>query len=105
MRRNAFFSIIGLFLILSLVIPQPASCGGQLTIDRGCGATYYLGEVVTIGYIVTASEGSSVTVTLKVLDVDRRKVFTTETLGHNQDGKLVLEGKAETKIVSVPSKK
>jgi len=57
--------IVGLFLILTIVMPQPSSCGAQLTIDKGCGATYYPNEMILICYKVTASEGSAVTVTLK----------------------------------------
>jgi hypothetical protein len=63
MRR----SIACLVLITLLaVILQPSTCASaSLSINKGCGATYFPNELVIISYSVSATPGSTVTVTLK----------------------------------------
>jgi hypothetical protein len=58
--------LAGLILAsLFTIASEPTSCAAFLTINKGCGSTYYTGELIIIGYKVTGSPGESVTVTLK----------------------------------------
>lgn len=50
---------------LFVATPEPSSCQGHLSINKGCGSTYCVGELIIISYSVTANPGDSVTVTLK----------------------------------------
>ncbi|MBU7030104.1 MAG: thrombospondin type 3 repeat-containing protein [Theionarchaea archaeon] len=64
---NARKLSVVLVVISLAAMLQPLNCASaSLTVNRGCGATYYPGEVVTIGYQVTASSSATVVVTLKV---------------------------------------
>ncbi|NVM29864.1 MAG: MaoC family dehydratase [Candidatus Helarchaeota archaeon] len=45
--------------------------------------------------------GDMITAKLKILSVDKRKVFTVETLVYNQNNELVLDGKATSKVFPV----
>ncbi|MBU7026144.1 MAG: thrombospondin type 3 repeat-containing protein [Theionarchaea archaeon] len=59
-------TIMCLVLIsLCAVTPEPSSCAANLTINKGCGATYYVNELILISYSVSGSPGDSITVTLK----------------------------------------
>ncbi len=42
--------------------------------------------------------GDTLTAKLKIISVDRRKVFTVETLVYNQNNEVVLDGKATSKV-------
>ncbi len=79
-------SIAGLLLISLLALMfQPTSCAGYLTINKGCGSTYYSGELIIINYKVTAAAGSSVKVTLKdkLADGTVRVVFANQSISPN----------------------
>ena len=49
--------------------------------------------------------GDRITARLEVVDVDRRKVYTVNTECYNQDNKKVLEGKAESRVAPVLSRR
>ncbi len=62
------YAIVGL-LLLSLLAVTPQSsraASASLDINKGCGATYYPGEVLMIGYKVTANAAATVKITLEV---------------------------------------
>ena len=45
--------------------------------------------------------GDTITAKLKIIAVDKRKVYTVETLVYNQNNELVLDGKATSKIIPI----
>ena len=45
--------------------------------------------------------GDTITAKLKILSMDKRKVYSVETLVYNQNNELVLDGKATSKILPV----
>lgn len=59
----------------------------------------------TIKYTYPVRINDRITATLKILDIDRRKVATVETIVANQEGRIVLEGVAESRVMHVKSKK
>ena len=48
--------------------------------------------------------GDTITAKLKIIEIDKRKVCIVETLVYNQNGALVLEGKAESKVAYIKKK-
>lgn len=48
--------------------------------------------------------GDTLTAKLKIISIDKRKVCTVETLVYNQNGELVLDGKAESKVAYIKKK-
>jgi hypothetical protein len=60
--------IIGMLLVsfFTLVSEPSQAASASLNINKGCGSTYYLGEVVTISYKVTASSSATVVASLRV---------------------------------------
>ncbi|MBU7043828.1 MAG: thrombospondin type 3 repeat-containing protein [Theionarchaea archaeon] len=58
-------SIISIILIsLYAFSVQPSLCTGSLSVNKGCGNTYYPNEVIVISYMVAADAGSTVKVIL-----------------------------------------
>lgn len=60
---------VACLLLISLlaVMTEPSQCASaSLTVNKGCGSTYSPGEMIIIGYRVTASSSATVVVTLKV---------------------------------------
>jgi hypothetical protein len=56
-----------LLLSFFTVLLEPSSCASaSLNVNKGCGATYFPLEVLTISYMVSASPSATVVVTLKV---------------------------------------
>lgn len=49
--------------------------------------------------------GDTLTAKLKILSVDKRKVYTVETSVYNQKDEVVLEGNATSKIAPIPRRK
>lgn len=49
--------------------------------------------------------GDELTAKLKILSVDKRKVYTVETLVYNQNGEIVLDGHAESTVAYIKSEK
>lgn len=45
--------------------------------------------------------GDTITAKLKIISMDKRKVYTVETLVFNQKNELILDGKAESKVVPI----
>jgi hypothetical protein len=78
------YALAGLILIsLVAVISQPLTCGtGSLSINKGCGATYYPGEVLLIYYKVSAPASTNIKATLQVElpDGTTNTFFTDKTL-------------------------
>lgn len=59
----------------------------------------------TIKYTYPVRINDNITAKLRVTSIDKRNVATVETLVYNQDGKIVLEGIAESRVMHVKSKK
>jgi 3-hydroxybutyryl-CoA dehydratase len=59
----------------------------------------------TIEYTYPVRIDDVVTAKLTITSIDKRKVATVETLVTNQDGKTVLKGIAETRVMHVKRKK
>ncbi len=59
----------------------------------------------TIKYTYPVRINDRITATLKILDIDKRKVATVETIVANQEGKVVLEGIAESRVMHIKTKK
>lgn len=58
----------------------------------------------TIKYTFPVRINDTVTAKLTITSIDKRKVATVETLVSNQNGKIVLEGIAESRVMHVKSK-
>ncbi|MFW9801876.1 MAG: MaoC family dehydratase [Candidatus Thorarchaeota archaeon] len=58
----------------------------------------------TIKYTFPVRINDTVTAKLTITSIDKRKVATVETLVYNQDGKVVLEGVAESRVMHIKSK-
>jgi 3-hydroxybutyryl-CoA dehydratase len=58
----------------------------------------------TIKYTYPVRINDTITAKLRITAIDKRKVATVETLVFNQDGKVVLEGIAESRVMHVKSK-
>ncbi|MBU7045898.1 MAG: thrombospondin type 3 repeat-containing protein [Theionarchaea archaeon] len=75
--------IVGIVLgSLLAVTMEPSSCAAFLTINKGCGATYYANELITIGYRVTGLPGDTVVVTLKdqLPDATVKVIFANKSI-------------------------
>jgi 3-hydroxybutyryl-CoA dehydratase len=59
----------------------------------------------TIKYTLPVRINDTITAKLTITSIDKRKVATVETIVRNQDGKTVLEGIAESRVMHVKSKK
>jgi len=59
----------------------------------------------TIKYTFPVRINDIITARLIIISIDKRKVATVETTVFNQDGKVVLEGTAESRVMHVKSKR
>jgi len=59
----------------------------------------------TIKYTFPVRINDTITAKLEITSIDKRKVATVATTVSNQDGKIVLEGIAESRVMHVKSKK
>jgi hypothetical protein len=60
-------SIVCFVVLMCTVMMQPSMCASaSLTVNKGCGATYYPNEMVIISYQVSASSSATVVVSLRV---------------------------------------
>lgn len=77
--------IVGLLLILSVVTSQPLSCAVHFAVNKGCGATYYPGEMIIFSYRIDGSPGDDIKVTLKVElpDGTVNTIFSNKTISPN----------------------
>ena len=67
MKVLRLFIVYVLLISLVAVTVQPSHCASaSLSINKGCGSSYYPGETITISYMVTASSSATVRVTLEV---------------------------------------
>jgi len=55
----------------------------------------------TVKFTFPVRIGDTITVKLKVRDIDNRGVHFIETKGFNQSGKLVFEGEAQSKLLPI----
>ena len=58
----------------------------------------------TIKYTFPVRIGDTITAKLRIIAIDKRKVYTVETKVYNQDDRLVLDGVAESKVMRVQSR-
>ena len=67
--------VLGSLLAIAM---EPSSCAAYLTINKGCGATYYANELITIGYRVTGLPGDTVVVKVKIKEGERERLQAYE---------------------------
>ncbi len=65
MKKSRLIVCVLVLALLALTV-EPSSCAVYLSINKGCGATYYPGETIGITYLVTGNPGDSIKVSLKV---------------------------------------